>query len=506
MAEAKVLNRVKSDIYKYSKNQKIDIICWNMNQKSSSVPNISELRPDGHVTRRKTKQQREEELRQKLEQEKKDKIVPRIEISESETSDTETEGAGTSKNNKNGESSKNFKEGESSDNKKSESSNNNKFSSEHISDSDGERESDKNRKNSEDSDNEKDPNMADQIELLTQLMAKMVDVQQQSSTRSVTNVCRNTIITFKKENVRNFLHSVEQAYKEYDGVEDLQLKVLEYAQSRVDTNVEISQKTYESFESFKKDMLNQFKPKEDILQLNQKILMLQQTHDETVEAFGNRTVILKDKYEDALYAHYELRGKKLDELRLSESEDLLTRHFVLGLKKYVRDFVRGEPENLSKAISAASTAEASAGLARTISTYHDQKPKNAKQNDAKTSNFKNRGGFHGAARGGFNKSYNNQKYSNNGRSNYEAQKPQQASNAGKAGPSGEQREQREPRKQGCWTCGDLNHKQAECKAKTRSFTASAEEGWRSGVSASKNSESGSSGETNLMTLRTTKRH
>lgn len=379
-------------------------------------------------------------------------------------------------------------------NSKHSSQNNSKNNSAHNSDTESEDEDEDERKMAE-----------QQIALLTSLMEKMVAVQESAASRSVTNSCRNTIIPFKKDNVRNFLHSVNQTYKEFEGHEDAQLKVIEYAQSRIDTNVEICQKTYTSFESFKTDVLNQFKPKEDVCQLGQQIMMLQQRPDETIKKFGERAILLKDKYEDALFATYELKGAKLDEIRLAESEELVTRHFMLGLKSNVRDFIRGEPESLSKAVTAASTAEASAGLSKTITNYYAQQSKDKPQNEQKKQSYhKNSRGGHNSGRGGYSGYGGYKNYQKNTNNSPQAatsyEKPQQA-NAGKAGNG-------ESRKQGCWNCGDLSHKQADCKNKTRVLQASAEasgSGWRSGA-APKNSNAASSGEATLMTFRSMKPH
>jgi hypothetical protein len=82
---------------------------------------------------------------------------------------------------------------------------------------------------------------------------------------------------------------------------------------------------------FKDDVLGHFKPTEDILQLNQTITLLSQRIDEDVQKYGTRTSLLKDKYENALYAYYELKGLKMDTIRIREAEELVRRHSILGL-------------------------------------------------------------------------------------------------------------------------------------------------------------------------------
>lgn len=94
--------------------------------------------------------------------------------------------------------------------------------------------------------------------------------------------CKTNIIEFKKKNIRNFLNSVKVALDEFEETDvDCRKKVIEYARARVDNDIVISQNNYADFDSFKKDVLKQFKPPMDTLQITQAITLLRQEFKES---------------------------------------------------------------------------------------------------------------------------------------------------------------------------------------------------------------------------------
>lgn len=181
-------------------------------------------------------------------------------------------------------------------------------------------------------------------------------------------ICRQTVIDFKKENVRNFLNSVGSAYEAVQG-EDQKLRVLDYAKTRVGSDILISNKIFESLDDFEQDVLRQFRPAQDHLQLNQEIMLLRQGEDD-IHKYGKKATDLQAKYTEALYASYRAKNLHLDVGRIMEAEALITRQFVIGLKRNTREFIRTEPENLAMAISLATSAATSATLSQMM--YNNQ--------------------------------------------------------------------------------------------------------------------------------------
>ena len=94
------------------------------------------------------------------------------------------------------------------------------------------------------------------------------------------NICKTTIIPLKKNNVRNFLTSVNAAIKAC-GIAHL-ADVLEYAKTRVDNDVVVSATEFETFKDPEQTVLRQFKPTQDDMQIAHLIAFLQQPHNESV--------------------------------------------------------------------------------------------------------------------------------------------------------------------------------------------------------------------------------
>ena len=169
------------------------------------------------------------------------------------------------------------------------------------------------------------------------------------------NICKTTIIPFKKNNVRNFLTSVNAAIKACG--EARLADVLEYAKTRVDNDVVVLATEFETFRDFEQTVLRQFKPTQDDMQIAHLIAFLQQSQNESVTDYGKKALDLKQKYVDALYVKYSANNKNLSLTRIKEAEDLVKRHFINGLKGFIKTNMRSEPSSLIEAVSMAEAAE-----------------------------------------------------------------------------------------------------------------------------------------------------
>lgn len=82
---------------------------------------------------------------------------------------------------------------------------------------------------------------------------------------------------------------------------------------------------------------------------NRPVLLLQKGNV-NVSQYGARAVLMKVKYIEALLLFYKAAGKKLPISRMQEAEALVTKHFILGLKRETKINVRSEPKTLTGAI------------------------------------------------------------------------------------------------------------------------------------------------------------
>jgi hypothetical protein len=212
-------------------------------------------------------------------------------------------------------------------------------------------------------------------EKITLLLEQITKAQISNSNTLVNSICKNTVINFKKDNIRNFLNSVENAIEETGDDPEKTKKVLKYAQARVDSDAVISAKTYEKFEDFKIDILRQFKATKTCEHIQQELMMLQQKDDETVQKYGKRATELNSAWIEALYAEKGLKNENVEPTRHGEMEARVINHFISGLKRWVKAEFRGVPVTLPKAISIAGVAEASAHMQRVASQMNEDKKK-----------------------------------------------------------------------------------------------------------------------------------
>lgn len=208
-------------------------------------------------------------------------------------------------------------------------------------------------------------NMATIEDLIRQLAQMQLANQHQQrpnqTTGEVLKICANVIIKFNKNNLNNFLESVEMALSLIPD-EAANLTVLKYAKQRVEGSVAISSKEYATFEAFKADVLSTFKPKRTVTEIESMISRLMQKPDETVDQFGKRVSELKYDYELASQAERSAVNANLDAVRLAEMEAKVSRAFLNGLKDHIIKFVGEKPVTMSAAISTALEAESTSSL------------------------------------------------------------------------------------------------------------------------------------------------
>lgn len=198
--------------------------------------------------------------------------------------------------------------------------------------------------------------LEDLVRQLTQLQVERNTTKPGDVIKTVSNI----IIRFDKFNIGNFLDSVELALsvvgEEQSGI------VLKYAQQRVVGSVSIESKTYETFASFKSDVLAAFKPKRTVTEIESLIARLTQDHKESVDAYSKRVFQLKTEYENASRSERAVANATLDEIRIGEMERKVSNAFINGLKDHVIKFVISRPQSLSEAVGVALEAESTSSL------------------------------------------------------------------------------------------------------------------------------------------------
>lgn len=302
--------------------------------------------------------------------------------------------------------------------------------------------------------------MEEMMRLMTANIQLLTRNQISEARDKVKSRCRQTIIEFKANNVRNFLNSVRSAVDAEAENENKSI-VLDYAKTRVGNDILISTTTFDNFGDFERQVLQQFKPAQDHLQLNQEIMLLGQGSDD-LKKYAKRVTELSANYTEALYASYRAKGLELDPNRVLEAEALVTRHFIIGLKKDVRDFIRTDPTNLAMAISLATSAETSAQLSRMVYNQNRVENGDKKKFNNKFENRKPEG-----------KPFNKNQGKSSG---FRGGKPQGENRAFKQNATNEKGERV------CFKCGQTGHMIAQCPKEkgnseersrdTRSFQAS----------------------------------
>lgn len=306
------------------------------------------------------------------------------------------------------------------------------------------------------------------LENMESALAELIKLNVSKTKNSINSLCTKFIIRFDPKNVRSFLNSVQDCLDECE--EDEVKKVLRYAKNRVTNNAIVSATEFDSFEEFEQLLNQQFKPVKDHLQVNHEISMLLQKREENVTQFGARAVLLKVEYIEALFSYYKAKNEKLPLTRMQEAETLVTKHFILGLKRETKINIRSEPNTLTEAIGFAEAAATAASLAE------------VSRNAAENKNAAGTNRYRGNSRGGW------QPRGNRGGAN---------GRQGNGGPgfSGHhsssevnaQAQSATSESKGCWICGDENHRKFECPNK-----ASVARVGRGGFSQPKNRPSASS--------------
>lgn len=248
--------------------------------------------------------------------------------------------------------------------------------------------------------------MAELNKKLVSMMEKSEQAQISVQQNNVLGVCRNGIVNFKKDNIRNFLNSVKSTIARFEP-EHLKLEVLEYAKSRCDQNIVISEKKYQNYDDFEADVLQQFKPARTSTDVHNEITMLKQKDHEPIQEFAHRAMALKTAYLDALFADRKAKGLELEVSRIEEAEGFLVDQFFGGLRSRIRDFIREKANNLSEMISLARSADSSSQISQ--AAYYAAN-NHSNRGGSNNRGFRGRGGFHnrgGGQQGNFSRTNGN---------------------------------------------------------------------------------------------------
>lgn len=227
--------------------------------------------------------------------------------------------------------------------------------------------------------------MAGTLEDIVRQLADMQVQRNEQSPGEVIKNCSNIIIKFDKSNISNFLSSVDMALTMAD--ENNKALVLKYAQQRVNGSALIESKKYEDFNIFKEDVLNVFKPKRTVTEIESAIARLMQEQKESVDDYGKRVFQLKSEYELATRAERAVKKAELDAVRLEEMEAKISTAFINGLKDHVLRFVAKRPATLSEAISSSLEAESTSSL-RYQNRKQFEREKDEDKNHSKDNDFK----------------------------------------------------------------------------------------------------------------------
>lgn len=114
--------------------------------------------------------------------------------------------------------------------------------------------------------------MEDVVRQLAELQLR----QHQQKSGEVIRNCSNVVVKFDKNNLMNFLESVELALSITEDDAN-KLTVLKFARQRVTGSVSVASKQYETFDEFKADVLSAFKPKRTVTEIESAIARLTQT-------------------------------------------------------------------------------------------------------------------------------------------------------------------------------------------------------------------------------------
>lgn len=378
---------------------------------------------------------------------------------------------------------------------------------------------------------------------LNQMFAQLTAVQQTqaqaadraataalaSASNSVDNACKNLIVPFKKDNVTNFLASVESVCNKYGDDEARVVQVLNYAKLRVDSDPIIEKTNFATFAAFKSTLTQKFLQTKSHTQLMAQLLLTTQGADEKTKAYADKMEALKCDYIKALGTEYDI---SVD--RMAEAERTATRSFMTGLRDDILKYIKSEPTDFSSAVARAMEGEQANDLKKratqiiTASEAAVKKPANftsfrgnPRQNYQMRGGYNrgyNRGAYRGYQGGNYNRSGGYQGQSGALANNNQQQDDKQQRNGG--GPDGvgsnntNTNANTRPRgngnfqgnRGGCFVCGDVRHRAADCRQRIPqaasveqvydereyyddySYDQYEQDSWRSAGNASKNEE------------------
>lgn len=249
---------------------------------------------------------------------------------------------------------------------------------------------------------------SDALTLIAQMLQKLTEAELSKPKFGVANICKNNLVPFQRDDIRNFLKSVEHAVKEAGPSKEA--AVVQFAKTRVKGDLTISTTDYESFSRFESDVIRQFKPSEDHSTLETKLAMLVQEKDEKIEAYCKRAKDLRVRYLEALHAYFRQRSppRNIDDDRLDEIEKKCVRRFLDGLDFKLARFIRAPPDNLmlSQAIGLAEDAAESmkqskfAMESRSTASKSEGKTSHSGESGNSSKPFVKNGNFRGRGRGG----------------------------------------------------------------------------------------------------------
>lgn len=309
----------------------------------------------------------------------------------------------------------------------------------------------------------------------------LADAQKANATNEVLDSCDEMIITFKKENVTNFLASVGACCRKFNGDAEKIAKVLEYAKLRVEHNVLVEVTTFETFEQFETMLTARYLQTKTHTHLMLQLLMSRQGNAEKTKDYANKFEAVKEEHLRALKSYYARKGFEFSVSRIDEAEMTATWAFITGLRDDVRKYIQSMPKKFSEAVSMALDGEQANELrkkANRNSAATEPAERKRFVSRAYMGNSRQhsqpRGGYRGYNRGyqGANSYYNRatgQSTANTGNQQQDNKSIAIQRNGGGPDVAGFSNNYNTPRgngrpqiNRGCFVCGDRRHKAVDC--------------------------------------------
>ena len=223
----------------------------------------------------------------------------------------------------------------------------------------------KRRKKKDDSDESSDEEQSYSNKSIGKMLAEMLKhIRRPYDDRSkvdAVRACKNSIILFTRNNIGNFLDSVQSVLRQVgDDSEDI-TEVLNYAKQRVVGSNRIeNMPTYSSMEDLEKDLFTEFKPQRDEATVYTAICSLIQGEKEDVASYAKRAEALKHELGYGIRADASKKNlsKEYTLLRIENVEEKSITKFYTGLKPGVLQITRKGATTLPAAIEDALGAEA----------------------------------------------------------------------------------------------------------------------------------------------------